>query len=93
MCQKRRSPLFIDCYNFAIVNYRDKPSAAAARFALEGISLSFDQRLHAESLAVRYAAGCANGEQDDGCEFDEFDHDPPKDPESDEMDHDAHDGS
>ena len=37
-------------FNYAIIIYRDKSSAAAARDAMNGTSVTFDERVRAEAL-------------------------------------------
>ena len=76
---------FVDYYNYAIVTYRDKSSAVAARDAMNCASVTFDKRVRAEALTVSFASGKTDhtGDESD----DEFDDalglTCPNDPESD----------
>ena len=76
---------FVDYYNYAIVTYRDKSSAVAARDAMNCASVTFDKRVRAEALTVSFASGKTDhtGDESD----DEFDDalgpTCPDDPESD----------
>ena len=44
-------------FNYAIIVYRDKSSAAAARDAMNGATATFDVRVRAEALMVGFASG------------------------------------
>ena len=76
-------------YNYAIVIYRDKSSAVAARGAMNGALVTLDKRVRAETLEVSFASGQASPESDDSDEeLDETDKSlaQPDGPESDNMD-------
>ena len=91
---KTTGPLILN-YNYAIVIYRDKSSAVAACGAMNGVLVTLDKRVRAETLEVSFASGQASPESDDSDEeLDETDKSlaQPDGPESDDMDLDGSDG-